>query len=73
MNGCFLLHDAALRVLGRRLLALADHVHTLNDGTLLLSENLEHLASLALILAGQDNHCIVFLNMYLCHYFILFY
>ena len=59
----FLLYDATLRVLSRRLGALRNHVHTFNECAVLINQHLEHLTSLALILTGKDNDCIIFLNM----------
>ena len=63
MDGSLDLLEAALRILGTGLRALVDDVHTLNDGTLLLYQDLQHLASLALVLTGQNNNGIIFLDM----------
>ena len=63
MYRSFLLYDATLRVLSRRLGALRNHVHTFNERAVLINQHLEHLTSLALILTGKDNDCIIFLNM----------
>ena len=63
MDGSLDLLEATLRILGAGLCALVDDVHTLNDGTLLLYQDLQHLASLALVLTGQDDDCVIFLDM----------
>ena len=68
MNRSLHLHEASLRVLGTRLGALVDHVHTFNKCTLLVGHHLQHLTRLALVLTGQDDDGIILLNIELCHF-----
>ena len=62
MNRSLLLNNTSLRILCRWLSALRYHVHTLNDGTVLVNEDLEHLTCLALISTGNNDNGIVFLT-----------
>jgi len=63
MDGGFLLHNAALGVLGAGLHALRDHVPAFDDSLLLLDEHLEDLALLAFVLTGKDDDLVTFSNM----------
>ena len=63
MDGSLNLLEATLRILGAGLSALVDVIHSLNDSTLLLYQDLQHLTSLALVLTGQNIDGIIFPDM----------
>src|SRR5215831_7003444 len=66
MDCGFLGDDAA--VLGRGLpLVPLHHGDALHDGAVLIRHNLEHLALLALVLAGDDHHAVALLDLELGH------
>src|SRR5262245_11318701 len=66
MDGGFLGNDAAL--LRRRLLLVAaDHADALDDGAVLRRDDLQHLALLALVLAGDDHDVVALFDLDLCH------
>ena len=67
MNGSLLFNDTALRVGSRGLRSLADHVNTLDDGTLLFGINGEDFTFLALVIARVDYDDVSFFDMQFSH------
>ncbi len=63
MDRRFFLDDTTLGVLRIGFGGLLAKVHPLDDGTLLLSFDLQDFALLALVVTGDDLHHIPFLNM----------
>ena len=60
MHRRFALHDAALDVLVRVGLRVPlDHVHPFDDQAVSLRHDLQHAATLAAVLAGDDQHVVV--------------
>ena len=68
MNGSFLFNETSLRILGRGLLTLRNHIPALNNSTLLINEDFQDLASLSFIFTSVDINSIAFLYMQLCHF-----
>src|SRR5699024_7000790 len=64
-----LLEDAALVALLAGLGVPGDHVDLLHNHLALLGHNLQDLALLALVLAGEDDHHVVLANAHLVHVF----
>ena len=67
MDGSLDGHDAALGVLLSRAHGLLDHVHLLDDHTLLAGDRAHNLAFLALVLAGQNADGVALLDVHAVH------
>ena len=63
MDRSFLLFDAPLRVLCAWLSVLSDDGDTLDDGALLVDEDLEYTTRLALVYATEDDDLVALLDM----------
>lgn len=68
MDGCFDLHDSALRMLGGGLCALGDDVDAFYDCTLLFNLHREDTACLAAVVAGEYYNVVAFLDVKLVHF-----
>ena len=63
MDRSFLLLDAPLRVLCAWLSVLSDDGDALDDGALLIDEDLEYTPRLALVYATEDDDLVALLDM----------
>ena len=72
VDGSFLLDDASVGGLSRRLGAPGYYVSAFYDDAVLFLEHLEHLSGLAFVGTGDDDDVVAFSDMHLVHYLILF-
>ncbi len=69
MYPSLLFNNSALRMLRAWFCVLAHHVDSLDDGALLVCDDLKHLAGLSLVVAGIHINCVTFLYMEFSHDF----